>query len=230
MLSTIKLLVWAWCLVLAGGFYGNRLPAQTPMDGGDLAIYVSKKNLYIHPQWHSHLAAFVEMGDSLELSEENLKLAVTAQAGNFLAGQLGSMGVARAWNLSAYPDEARAFLRLHQPGQPLPHREAARLLPHTQWVLTVDSLRFDSELRRSFVVISNRIVEDSRAVRTVRLHIRLTQLTTGHQASHTVQWEAPATTQPLLFLPAVTQDRLVAAVLNWLTDQALLRLFMQITG
>jgi hypothetical protein len=219
-------LLWAllWCV-------GTPAQAQTPWDGADVAVYVSKKNLSLHAGWHAHLAAFVQSADSLQLSEESLRLATTAQVGNFLAQQVQASGAARGWNLSAQPEEARAFLRLHVPGSPLPVKEVVRLLPRTQWLLTVDSLRFDVATRRSFVVISNRIVEDSKQVRTLVMHVRLLHLPSGKQAAQSVYWEAPQEHQNLLFLPRVDfSPSLAAQVLNWLTDQALLRLFMQVTG
>ena len=214
----------AWAITTA-------VHAQTPWDGADVAVYVSKKNLSLHPGWSAHLAAFAQSADSLKLSDESLRLATTAQAGNFLAQQVQASGAAHGWNLSAQPEDARAFLRLHVPGSPLPAKEVARLLPGTQWLLSVDSLTFDVATRRSFVVISNRIVEDSKQVRTLAMHVRLLHLPSGKQAAQSVYWEAPQEHQNLLFLPRVDiAPSLAAQVLNWLTDQALLRLFMQVTG
>lgn len=212
-----------WLLPLAAA-------AQSPLQGEEVAVYLSKKNLDFGPDHYKSFAAFVQQDDTLGLNEESLKLAFTVKAGQYLTQLMQAQSAPATWFAPERPEVARQLLAQYRPGQPPATQALATTLAPATYLLAIDSLSFGHEKRRSLIVISNQIVEELRSVEVATMTLRLIDLRTGRTYSYTARYDAEKPDNNVYFADWKAEKQPAARLLARLLDTALLQLYIQMSN
>ena len=131
-----------------------------PLEGKTIAVYTSKKNLTFDAPYFKPLAYYLQVNDSLGLSEEDLKLGVTIKFGHFLQQEIERITGARVIFLNAEPSLAKVFQEYYDETRPNPR--VSSYLPKIDYFFTVSNINLSTITETQLWVISNKLVNEKK--------------------------------------------------------------------
>jgi len=227
---------WFW-VALAAAFVGpaiswGQVGPETPFAGHRVAVYVSKKNLAVANSLKPPIAAFLQLEDSLGLTEENIRLAFSVKLGNYLTQGLSrELHADSSYFLNATPALAQKFVPLYTANRWTPERPSSTellsslWLPNTRYLLALDSLSLHTETRRAYFAISNRITTERREVIVARAAFRVFEVPSGQLvASAHYTYDTERSPEPTPYITSAGQSTPAVAFLDEVVNEGLQRL------
>ncbi|MCS6905682.1 MAG: hypothetical protein RML72_05415 [Bacteroidia bacterium] len=151
-------------LVVIAAFCGI-LKAQSTsyLHNKKLGIYISKKNIYFSSYFYKIISSFILSRDTLDLQEEELKLALSIKLGEFLVPLLKQSFYSDSiYFINKYPLLARTFIKNYQERK-ISTYDFLKYLPYpTDYFILIDDLKLESEIERNVLSFSNQIFTTKR--------------------------------------------------------------------
>jgi len=158
----------------------------TPFANKRVAIYLSKKNLTYNSDFQLFMGGFLLGDDSLNLSDESFKLALSIKLGDYWAQtfnqQLGANG---CLFVNADPGLGAAFVNnTSSNGLNINNLRPILLDRQIDYVWVIDELQLNTELRKSVYTISNQIITEHRKVKVASISYQLYNVATNQMTAN----------------------------------------------
>lgn len=152
----------------------DSLRAPNLFKGKRVAIYISKRNLNFTEEYFRMLSHYIQVGDTLGLSDEDIRLGVIVKLGNDMARIIrAKMGADTAYFINGMGEFANLFIRNYQNKRLNFTPVVPQLPPRTDYILIIDGLLLTGENRESVYPISNVIATERRYAKIVKVEGRL---------------------------------------------------------
>ncbi len=149
-------------------------PPANLFRGKNIAVYLSKRNLTFSEEYYKMLSHYVQEGDTLGMSEEDIRLGVIVKLGNDLTRIVHrKMGADSAYFLNGVTELANLFIRHYQARSLNISPLISKMPPRTEYILILDGITLTGEKRDAVYAVSNIIASEKRYVRTARIEGRL---------------------------------------------------------
>ncbi|MCZ2355942.1 MAG: hypothetical protein LC115_04515 [Bacteroidia bacterium] len=140
--------------------YVSGFSQHNSLSGKTVAVYISKKNLLFDAAYFKPLAYYLQVNDSLGLSEEDLKLGVSVKLGYFLQQEIARLTGAHVIFLNADPALAKPFLEYYDDSRPNPRLNT--YLPKVDYIFYVSAINLSTITESQLWVISNKLINEKK--------------------------------------------------------------------
>jgi hypothetical protein len=162
----------------------DTLPPPNLFKGKRVAIYISKRNLNFSEEYYRMLSHYIQVGDTIGLSDEDIRLGVVIKLGNDLARIFKTkMQADTAFFINAMGEFGNLFIKNYQNKRLNFAAIGPQLPPSTDYILIIDGLLLTGESRESVYPVSNVIATERRYARLVKIDGRLYDVRNRHMAA-----------------------------------------------